>query len=176
MIDWDFIEAREGFRTIGYVPDAAGSKSGVTIASGFDLGQTDRAELIAMGLPQNLVTLFTPYCGLTGSEAVEILAGGTLTINEDDGRLINRLVRRRAIKALERAWINGAGEPWSFLTTEQRTVLCSVAFQYGDLPRKCPRFWGFAAAGDWDAVIDELRDFGDRYPSRRNLEADLLEV
>ena len=28
---------------------------------------------------------------------------------------------------------------------------------------------------DWDAAVAELRDFGDRYPTRRNKEADLLE-
>ena len=37
-IDWDFILEQEGFRLKGYVPDAKNSKSGVTIASGFDLG------------------------------------------------------------------------------------------------------------------------------------------
>ena len=37
-IDWNFISEREGSRILtGYVPDAKGSKSGVTIATGFDL-------------------------------------------------------------------------------------------------------------------------------------------
>ena len=39
LIDFDFIKDREGFETKGYVPDPEGSQSGVTIASGFDLGQ-----------------------------------------------------------------------------------------------------------------------------------------
>ena len=37
-INWDFILEQEGFETTGYVPDADNSKSGVTIASGLDLG------------------------------------------------------------------------------------------------------------------------------------------
>ena len=39
MIDFTFIEKLEGYRLEGYVPDAENSQSGVTIASGFDLGQ-----------------------------------------------------------------------------------------------------------------------------------------
>ena len=36
-VDFNFIEDREGFEIIGKVPDAENSKSGITIASGFDL-------------------------------------------------------------------------------------------------------------------------------------------
>jgi type VI secretion system secreted protein VgrG len=39
MIDFSFIGQLEGNKTEGYVPDPENSNSGVTIASGFDIGQ-----------------------------------------------------------------------------------------------------------------------------------------
>ncbi len=39
MIDFKFIEKLEGSARKGYVPDPDNSKSGVTIACGFDIGQ-----------------------------------------------------------------------------------------------------------------------------------------
>lgn len=45
-IDYKFLSQLEGgSKTAGYVPAAAVSKSGVTIATGFDLGQRDEADL-----------------------------------------------------------------------------------------------------------------------------------
>jgi nucleoid-associated protein YgaU len=38
-----------------------------------------------------------------------------------------------------------------------------------------PNFWSDVTEGRWESVIQKLRDFGDRYPSRRNAEADLLQ-
>jgi nucleoid-associated protein YgaU len=38
-----------------------------------------------------------------------------------------------------------------------------------------PRFWNDVAQGRWTNVVQKLRDFGDRYPTRRNAEADLLQ-
>jgi hypothetical protein len=55
LIDYSFLSDLEGGRTtIGYVPAAAVSKSGVTIATGFDLGQRSEADLKRLGLPANL--------------------------------------------------------------------------------------------------------------------------
>jgi len=63
-IDYDFISQLEGGRqTIGYVPDANTSQSGVTIATGFDLGQRNENDLIVLNLPQNLIDKFKPYLG-----------------------------------------------------------------------------------------------------------------
>jgi GH24 family phage-related lysozyme (muramidase) len=53
-------------------------------------------------------------------------------------------------------------------------VVASVAFQYGDLSRRTPNFWRQVTSGDWDAALNNLRHFGDKYPTRRNKEADLL--
>jgi hypothetical protein len=38
-----------------------------------------------------------------------------------------------------------------------------------------PNFWGDVTQGRWDEATQTLRNFGDRYPARRNEEANLLE-
>ena len=52
-IDWDFILEQEGFETTGHVPDVKKSNSGVTIASGFDLGARKLSDL--KGLPKDII-------------------------------------------------------------------------------------------------------------------------
>ncbi len=44
-------------------------------------------------------------------------------------------------------------------------VIASVAYQYGSLSR---------TNRDWQGALENLRDFGDVYDTRRNKEADLL--
>ncbi len=61
MINFDFIKELEGVKKKGYVPDVENSNSGVTIASGFDLGARSKSDLIALGLPASLVDKLTPY-------------------------------------------------------------------------------------------------------------------
>ena len=69
-IDFGFIKELEGFRLTGYVPKEKGKElgtSGVTIASGFDLGAHNINDLA--GLPEDLIQKFSPYLGLKGKEA-----------------------------------------------------------------------------------------------------------
>ena len=69
-IDWNFIKTLEGNNLVGKVPDAEGSKSGVTIASGFDLGARNLADL--SGLPEEIINNLKPFLGFKGAEAEEI--------------------------------------------------------------------------------------------------------
>ena len=88
LIDFDFIKMLEGFKTIGYVPDLEGSQSGVTIASGFDLGARKESDL--KGLPEEIIELLKPFLGFTGAEASEIAPN--LKVSEDQAKIINEFV------------------------------------------------------------------------------------
>jgi len=61
------------------------------------------------------------------------------------------------------------------LPRQAQTVIASVSFQYGNLALRTPNFWKAITAQDWKRTIAILKKFGDRYPSRRNAEANLLE-
>ena len=169
-IDFDFILKQEGFETKGYVPDAENSKSGVTIASGFDLGARKLSDL--KGLPQDIIDLLSPFLGFQGAEASEIAPN--LEVSEDQAKIINEFAKSEAITRLKSKWENATGTSFDDLSTEQATVLASVAFQYGDLETRTPNFWKQTTSGDWVGAYKNLLKFGDRYTSRRLDEAALL--
>ncbi len=169
-IDFDFILEQEGFETEGKVPDAENSKSGVTIASGFDLGARALEDL--KGLPQDIIDLLTPFLGFKGAEAEEIASN--LQVSTDQAKTINEFAKNEAVTRLKNKWETSTGTSFNNLSKEQATVLASVAFQYGDLESRTPNFWKQATTGDWVGAYKNLLNFGDRYQSRRLNEAQLL--
>jgi hypothetical protein len=169
-IDFDFILKQEGFETEGYVPDAENSKSGVTIASGFDLGARVLEDL--KGLPNDIVELLTPFLSLKGAEAQEVASN--LKVSNDQAKIINEFAKSEAITNLKTKWETSTGKSFDDLSTEQATVLASVAFQYGDLEKRTPNFWKQTTSGDWVSAYKNLLKFGDRYDSRRISEANYL--
>lgn len=173
-IDFNVINEFEGYSLAGYVPDAGNSESGVTIASGFDLGQRSVME-ICDAFDQDLADKLAPFAGIKGAEAVAKLDKENLIITNDDAGTINWFAHREATSLLVQRWNECAVIPFDALNSAQQTVLASVAFQYGSMAHKCPNFWRQTTSGDWGAAIKNLRNFGDRYPTRRNKEADILE-
>lgn len=168
-IDWDFISEREGSRILtGYVPDADGSKSGVTIATGFDLGARNVNDLA--GLPQALIKKLTPYLGIKGAEAQSIAQN--LKISDSQAKKIDEFSKAESTERLKSKWQAATGQSFDDLPKNEATVIASVAFQYGNLESETPNFWRQITTGDWDSALANLRAFGDNYPSRRNLEAD----
>ena len=169
-IDFNFIEDREGFETIGKVPDPTGSKSGVTIASGFDLGARKLSDL--NGLPKEIINKLKPYLGLKGNKAIS--EASKLEITEEEGRIINQFAKKESTKKIRKAWKKTTGKSFDSLTKEQATVVASVAFQYGNLETETPNFWKYVTSNQWQKAYDELMDFGDNYTTRRKEEAKLL--
>ena len=179
-IDYDFISAREGgSQTMGYVPAGAVSNSGVTVATGFDLGCRSVADLNQLGLPGALVTKLTPYLGKTKQAASDLLTKQPLTITKTEAETIDRAVKSGAVTTLKAKYLasaqNTAKTDFFDLDAQAQTVIASVAFQYGDLETKTPKFWKAVSSQDWAEAVKILRNFGDLYRTRRGLEADLLE-
>lgn len=177
-VDFSFIKEREGYeKSMGVPTDDNGAvlgKSGPTIASGFDLGQRNEADLA--GLPTELVNKLKPYLGLTGDAAKLFVDNNKLTLTPKELDTINEFAKKKEIGKLKEAWNNSASTvSFDDLTKEQATTVASVAFQYGNLSTETPKFWGYVTSGDWVAAAKELRNFGDKYPSRRKLEANYLE-
>ena len=171
-INFGFISELEGGATCtGYVPDALHSKSGVTIATGFDIGQRSRNDL-RMLLPENIAIKLRNYCELKGLEAQAALTKSPLVITEQEAQIIDQRVKFDVVELLQRRYRRKSQRlEFSDLPEHAQTVIASVAFQYGDLAKRCPAFWHFATTQNWTAMLDELRNFGDRYTTRRVKEA-----
>ena len=173
-IDFNFIMEQEGFETEGYVPEAASSNSGVTIASGFDLGARNKNDL--KGLPKDIVKALTPYLGLKGMEAQNFLDNKELIITEEQGKIINEFAKKEAVRNLKTKWEKATGTSFDKLPREKATVVASVAFQYGDLESETPNFWRQTTSNEWKEAYNNLLNFGDIYKSRRKREAEYLKA
>lgn len=177
-IDYSFISQLEGGSvTKGYVPASGVSKSGVTIATGFDLGQRNEADLKTLGLPSDLMAILKPYLGKKAKDAQDVLAKAPLTITTAQAATIDRAVKKSHVDSIIRKY-NVAAENKKKLTdlpAEAQTVIASISFQYGtNLDVRAPKFWKAAKAQDWKACVTILNNYGDAYPTRQKKEAALL--
>ena len=170
-IDWDFIGELEGKRILnGYVPTTKNMKSGVTIATGFDLGQRNEGDL--SGLPKALIDKLKPYLGIKGAEAKEV--AGNLNITDPEAKIIDEFSHGEVLNDLRKKWKAKTGKSFDDLPMHKATVVASVRFQHGDLATKTPNFWRQTTTGDWQGATENLRNFQDEHPRRRNKEADYL--
>lgn len=174
LVDFNFIKALEGNSLVGYVPDYENSNSGVTIACGFDLGQRKK-RYIKKTFSTELSIKLLPYCLLKGLSAKLMTNFIPLQITLEESEEINNIVQTEALKRLLNQWAKDSVLPFVELPIEIRTVIASVAFQYGLLRLRTPKFWMQVTTGDWFGALNNLRDFKDRYSTRRNAEADLLQ-
>jgi len=168
-IDWDFIAKQEGKRILsGYVPKTKNMKSGVTIATGFDLGQRILSDLA--GLPDDIIETLKPFLGLKGAEAEEVAAN--LNISDSQAKIIDEFSHKEVVDDLRNKWQAKTGESFDNLPMNKATVIASVRFQHGDLATATPNFWRQVTSDDWVGAEKNLRNFQDEFPSRRNREAD----
>ena len=180
-IDYKFLSGLEGgSKTTGYVPAAGVSNSGVTIATGFDLGQRNEADLNRLKLPVALVTKLKPYLGKKKKDAADLLKKTPLTISAAEAGTIDKAVKKSHIDSLKTKYLasvhNKKKKAFFDLPGEAQTVIASVSFQYGiNLNEKAPKFWKAVSSQDWAEAVKILNNFGDYYPTRRKKEAKILE-
>ena len=177
-IDFKFISKLEGGQKLdGYVPAAIKSKSGVTIATGFDLGARNEMDLLRLGLTPMLVKKLKPYLSLKSIAAEQHLNRFPLKITMFDADIIDKAVKSLITKQLIQKYdmsVAPGMKKFEFLPAEAQTVIASVFYQYGNLSTEAPKFWAEVIKQDWKAAIIVLNNFHDRYPTRRKTEATLL--
>ncbi|MCB2081932.1 MAG: peptidase [Hyphomicrobiales bacterium] len=179
QIDWAFIRQEEGGQQLqGYVPSA---QSGVTIASGVDLGQMHTNDLRQLPLPEPLLTRLLPYAGLEGDAAKTAIYTMPLTLTQQEATVLDEAMQTRETERVVTRYqvLKSADMPdFSALPASVQTVVMSLAWHLGvNIAYHSPRFWRTLLRQDWQAMYHELRHFGTqhRYPARRRREARLLE-
>lgn len=164
-----FLKEVEGNVDKPYVPDVG--KSGVTIGIGVDLGNMNFSNV---GLSKSLQDKISPYYGKYQDEARQYLADNPLKLDQYEIDYISALAIQTHLNELNKWYSKQADVPFIMLTNNQKTVMMSVKYQYGNLPRRTPKFWQYCISRDWHGAYYELMHFGDAYPSRREKEARLL--
>ena len=185
QIDWDWIAKHlegEGFRK-GYVPiDKRTGKiigtSGVTIATGVDLGTKDRKFFEDIGVSEGIILKLEPFFQLKGEEALK--NAKKLELSASEVKEVDTAIRKKYTNDVINAYEKDSGKNFEDLTSAQQTITASVALQHGDLKTSAPDFWDQVLNDEWDDVIANLRDWdGTGKPSqtqtRRDKEANLLE-
>ena len=181
-VDWNFISALEGgSQTEGYIPtkdDKVIGKSGLTIGTGWDVGQMSLKELESSGLPPKLIEKVKPFVGLKGKKALSKLEErGAPVLEDEEASIVDAFTHNKTLSQISKNYEKASGESFEDLSPAQQTVLASVGFQYGsNLKEATPGFWGQVTSGDWEGAQENLLDFGDKYGTRRGKEAELLEA
>lgn len=153
--------------------------SGVTIATGCDLGQTDIATLRAYGLAGSLILLFSPYIGLQKSAALQKLFSKPLRISRLDAEATDLAVHGGYLARYVRpAYDKASRVPFDDLPAQAQAVIFSVCFQKGcgGVKRDWPKTWKYLTTQDWKAASSELKSGFSQYTARRKLEGQLLEA
>ena len=162
MINRDFINsvlARFEGRAIprGYIPCTKGTffgggnlgrplgVSGVTVATGVDLGQQTAEGLRCMGVSAETVAVLTPYIGLQKDAAMEKLGHAPLTLTPEQVAEIDA--------AVHDAYINNAAllfgrDAFTAAPARVQAVAVSLHYQFGRPERKESP----ALAGAWKAM------------------------
>lgn len=152
--------------------------SGVTIATGCDLGQTNATELRGYGVPGAILGQLWPYFGLRRDDALAKLYALPLVVAPETAALLDECIhagylKRYVIPAYDRA----SSVPFADLPKQAQAVVFSVCFQKGcgGVRRDWPKTWGYLTSQDWTAASRELRTgFAAEYAGRRRAEGELL--
>jgi hypothetical protein len=169
----------------GYVPARNGEPigdSGVTIATGLDLGQQTSASLKAMGIPAALVNRFAPYLGAQKQAAQYILSRDPLALTPEEVATVDAAVHAKYID--ETAELFGR-EAFAAAPKEVQAVAMSLHYQFGIPARKTSpaleNAWTALRWGAYREAAEYLRDpsgwntLHRQYIKRRQAEAALLD-
>ena len=180
--------------TKGYIPCEKGTwypdgpdkgailgQSGVSIATGVDLGQ--QTEKGFAGLPAALLAKLRPYFGLKKQDARTALIKTPLVLSAEEVKQINGLIHRRYIG--ETAVMFGR-EAFEAAPKQIQAVAVSLHYQFGTPARKdspaLAAAWAAMRRGDYREAAQVLRSpegwsvSHRQYLARRRAEAALLEA
>lgn len=200
MIERNYIEsvlARFEGRAIarGYIPCQQGTyygtgqergaplgASGVTIATGVDLGQQTMKGLEAMGISASTLAVLSPYIGLKKLDALKKLQSAPFTLTADQVEEIDRAVHSRYIDQAANLF---GREQFENAPKEVQAVAVSLHYQFGTPRRQdspsLENAWECMKRGDYHRAAEFLRNpelwsvSHRAYMLRRKAEADILE-
>ena len=166
-IDWALIEKFEGAGVLkGYVPGggSGAGKSGVTIATGVDIGQMSNLDFLrSQGVPAETLAKLQPYVGLRGDAAFQALSKRPLLITKAESDLLDTAAFRMCVEPYEtyynkatRAWIKDA-PILSQLDKRIATVIVSLCWNFGGTwGKRFPSANRFAVQQEWLHLAREL--------------------
>lgn len=153
--------------------------SGVTIATGVDLGQTSAAALLKMSVRQSTVNVLKPYLQMQKRDAVRILNKMPLTVSREIAEELDNAMHRHHIGLIRDRYDRDAGKgvfeqlPW-----QAQAVIVSILYQRGvNSPSKFQNTWRALVNKNWKDAATRLqnRNLWTGYQDRRAAEGRILQ-
>jgi hypothetical protein len=153
-------------------------KSGVTIASGFDIGQHNKYDIKRIFSENTILqTKYLPYVEKRKQVAIDYLKNHPVSITEEQAKLTDKLVKDSQVNSLVRVY-NQYKMPkeFKFQSVGIQTVVMSIAFQYGVYSSTLIGIWKGLESGDNEKIIKfwEKKAKGPSYIERRESELKYL--
>ncbi len=175
-VDFAYLSRWEGNQFLrGYVPFAKGvtaGASGMTVATGFDLGQINQREYDKLNLPATVLPKVQPFLDLkftrkTRKEVAAIVAKlkPVPLLTKDEADAADLAVHGKHLRAAIASWNtrHDQGVPdFKDLPGNWQTVLFSRTFHQGlGMPdtRVAQPFYTAATAGKWAQAADALQNY-----------------
>lgn len=166
-IDWALIERFEGASILkGYVPGAGSGagKSGVTIATGVDIGQLNNLDYFrSQGVAPELLAKLAPYVGLKGESAYMALAKRPLLITKEESDSLDNAAFRMNVEPWEEYYnkackaFNKDAPILAELPRGIATILANLCWAFGGRwGQRFPAANRFAVEQNWLALAKEL--------------------
>ncbi len=189
-VDFTFIASMEGNQWLrGYVPMKSNKvlgRSGMTVATGFDIGQWKVSELNDLGFSDALmkkIQIFAAPNNFKGLDKAQVAAkvaklGPVPELSADEADQCDGVVFGKILGDAVKAWNSqkSPGVPdFKALPSGWQTVWFSRVYQEGPQPKSADAkaFRSAALAGQWQSAITKLSAYKE-YTSRANQEAALL--
>lgn len=150
--------------------------SGVTIATGVDLGQTSVQALQSLGLESPIIEHLLPYIGKKDFGACLALHEKPLTIAKSEADAIDAAMHKHHASIISAKYDRDAGEHGAFekLPWQAQVAIFSLLYQRGvNSPKKFPDVWKDLIDGDfatasksfdnpenWNGYMDRRRKEG----------------
>ena len=181
-IDSAFLTREEGRKLKGYVPRArdgsALGRSGVTVATGVDLGQWSVEEFERLVLPGDLKAKVRPYLGHKGANAIKLLEERPLFISDREAHLVDSAIHSKIVNDVARRFEFATGHKFDDQARAVQTVLASLAINFGPGQlATMSKTWSLISALDWHGLAAWLEVFPSKQAelqARRRREAALL--
>ena len=185
QVNMEFLRMSEGFETEGYVPRSGEQvldSSGVTIGTGLDLG-TKNMDYFKDFENKETLKKMEAYFGMQGQEAYDFEQENPLSLTREEAVEVDNFVKGRELESIENSFLALTGKELSSMPPRLQTVIADLQFQYGSNYNRTPKFREIIKdiaedpqdAQSYMPLMSELRDFGDKYDTRRNREADLIQ-
>lgn len=152
--------------------------SGVTIATGIDLGQQSARVMGKAGIPALNFVVFLPYLGKRKKDAVMALYEKPLKISKEEADILDNAMTGHYLELTASRYERDAGSgAFSTLPWQAQAVIHSILFQRGTgSPKNFPNTWKAFVSRNWKDASSRLcnRSLWDGYQNRRNQEGLLL--